>query len=127
MWHSLLTSLAASDIVGSNSLKNLLEVAQTKRLPRYLKPEETELDGVVAHLLEKAIGGSEDEVLLFRQLLVNSGGFFSLYVFNFLIGFKDISYRIWDTNPSWKVSHPPSPPVSNCSSTGKPSKCLNLA
>ena len=67
--------------MGSNSLKNLLEVAQNKKLPQYLKPEEAELDGVVANLLEKAIGGSKDEALLFRQLLVNSGRFFSLYVF----------------------------------------------
>lgn len=61
--------------VNSNLTKSLLEAAQNKKLPQYLKPREAELDGVVGDLLEQALSGRKqlDEVSLFRQILVNSG------------------------------------------------------
>jgi len=87
VWHSFLTSLAASDAMASESLKNLLEAAQNRKLPQFLKPRDAELDGVASNLLKKAFGGSKDsdEALLFRQILVNSGRFYSPFVFVFLI------------------------------------------
>jgi hypothetical protein len=67
-------------------MKKLLEAAQIRRLPQYLKPQEAEFDGVVGNLLEKALSSSKhpDEALL-RQILLNSGSYYPTFVSIFLV------------------------------------------
>lgn len=52
----------------------LLDAAQRGQLPSYLKPDEGELDALVASLLEKAMTAVDlDEVGLVKQILTTSG------------------------------------------------------
>lgn len=83
VWHLLLTSVAASNAIQSSVMKNILEAAKNKKLHRYLKPQEAELDGLVTTLLEKTLESSNnsEEASLLKQILISSGPLLFLPVF----------------------------------------------
>lgn len=74
VWHSLLSSIASSDSPDSTSIKSLLNAAQKGTLPKYLEPQQAELDHVVKLMLERALAGpmDSDEASLLEQILESS-------------------------------------------------------
>ena len=83
VWHSLLSSIASTVTITASQeeripeqepIVRLLDAAQKGQLPSYLKPNEGELDALVASLLEKALTAvNSDEAGLVRQILTSSG------------------------------------------------------
>ena len=83
MWHSLLSSIASSQTPDLAAIRNLLEATQRGKLPRYLKPQQAELEGFISGLLEKALSGStnSNEAQILKQISVSAGWLLFLIVF----------------------------------------------
>src|SRR5882672_6238500 len=94
VWYSLLASIAANDDMDRNVIKSLLEAVRIRKLPRYLRPREAELDGIIGNLLKKALVGSKDsdDASLVRQILIDSGWCFCICCLHSHSSFVVIGY-----------------------------------
>ncbi|CAA7268465.1 unnamed protein product [Cyclocybe aegerita] len=83
VWHSLLSSAAGSaansQAPDQKAMNSLLGAVHQGRLPKYLKPQGGELDGLVGGFLEEALGGpmGSDQLLLVKQFMAFSDYFLS--------------------------------------------------
>ena len=73
VWHRVLESVGHSPEELHSTLPALLDAAERKQLPEYLRPQGEELHDAAAHLLTEALSGPQgrSSALLIGRLLVN--------------------------------------------------------
>ena len=83
VWHSLLSEIASTPrsdrLLESKATGNLLAAVQKGQLPRYLTPQDGELNDLIGGLLQTALSESinADEASLLKEIFKFPGLFFS--------------------------------------------------